>query len=96
MELWAGMAETGAAFATLDASLAAHRMHAASITGNPAFRAARLADARLVRERLLGRHEALGDRLSVAWHRLRKFSQHPRRTLAQRAFCHATLGRWSL
>ncbi len=96
MDLWADMAESGARFGMVGASLAAHRMHLASITGNPAFRRARVEDARRVRERLLGRKESMADHLIAAWHRLRKFSEHPARTLSQRAFCHATLGRWSL
>lgn len=96
MELWAAMAESGAVFGTMDASLAAHRMHLGSITGNPLFRRVRVADARLVRERILGREETPADRVLALWHRLRKFSEHPARTLSQRVFCYVTLGRWSL
>lgn len=96
MELWAGMAESGAAFATMEAALAAHRLHPDSITGSPDLRRARWDDARHIREQLLGRRESLTDRALVWWHRARKFSQHPGRTLSQRVFCYSTLGRWSL
>lgn len=96
MELWANMAESGAAFATMEAALAAHRLHPDSITGSPDLRRARWDDARHIREQLLGRQESLTDRALVWWHRLHKFSQHPGRTLSQRVFCYSTLGRWSL
>jgi len=96
MDLWAHMAESGAVFATMEAALAAHRLHPDSITGSADLRRARWDDARQIRERLLGRQESLTDRALVWWHRARKFSQHPGRTLSQRAFFHSTLGRWSL
>lgn len=96
MELWANMSEAGAVFATMDAALAAHRLHPDSITGSAGLRHARLEDARQIRERLLGREESSLDRALAWWHRARKFSQHPGRTLSQRVFCYSTLGRWSL
>ena len=96
MDLWATMAESGAVFATLEAALAVHRLHPDSITGSSELRRARRDDARMIRERLLGRQEVLRDRALAWWHRARKFSQHPGRTLSQRVFCYSTLGRWTL
>lgn len=96
MELWADMASAGAAFYLVDAFLAVHRLHAASISGNPQLRAQRLQDARAVREKVKGRRESSRDRFYGIVHRAHKFSEHPVRTLRQRRFVHSALNRWSL
>jgi glycosyltransferase involved in cell wall biosynthesis len=96
MELWADMALAGATFHSIDEFLAAHRLHAGSISGSLHLRKQRRQDARTVRQKVKGRNEALLDRLYSALHRVCKFSRHPRRTLTQRFFFHSTLGRWSL
>jgi glycosyltransferase involved in cell wall biosynthesis len=96
MELWADMALAGAAFHSVDEFLAAHRIHAASITGSPHLKKQRRRDARAVRQKMKGRRETLRDRLYSLVHRVRKFSGHPRRTLSQRMFFYSALNRWSL
>ncbi len=96
MELWADMALAGATFQCVDAFLAATRLHAASITGNPQWRKQRLEDARLVRQKVRGRPERARDRIHAVLHRVRKFADHPCRTLSQRLFLYSALRRWSL
>lgn len=96
MELWADMALAGATFHCVDAFLAATRLHPASISGSPYLRKQRLEDARVVRQKVRGRPEAVRDRLHAMLHRVRKFSGHPRRTLSQRLFLYSALRRWSL
>ena len=96
MELWADMAMAGAVFHAFDEFLAAHRLHVDSVTGCPHLRKQRRLDARAVRQRMKGRREALSDRLYSLFHRIRKLSGHPRRTLNQRLFFYSTLHRWSL
>ena len=96
MELWADLAKGGAKFKTIDAFLAAFRLHDESITGNAGLRARRRADARIVMAEMRGRPENQADRLWHLAHRLAKFSQHPLRTVRQRAFFASVLKRWSL
>jgi glycosyltransferase involved in cell wall biosynthesis len=96
MELWADMALAGAAFHCVDEFLAVSRLHAASITGSPQLRQQRLEDARVVRQKVRGRPEMTRDRVYSVFHRVRKFSGHPLRTLNQRLFLYSALRRWSL
>jgi glycosyltransferase involved in cell wall biosynthesis len=96
MELWAALAVTGARFRSIDAFLAAFRLHNASITGRAELRRQRRDDARAVMAELKGRPELPIDRLLHLAHRVLKFSSHPLRTLRQRAFVHSVLKRWSL
>jgi hypothetical protein len=96
MELWADMASAGATFHLIEAFLAVHRLHGASISGTPHLRKQRSLDARTVREKVRGRREVGIDRLRSLAHRIRKFSNHPLRTFNQRLFFYETLHRWSL
>lgn len=96
MELWADMAQAGARFRRIEAFLAAFRLHAASITGRAEMRRRRREHALAVLEKVRGRPASLSDRVLSSLHRLRKFSQHPARTLRQRVFFYSTLDRWSL
>lgn len=96
MELWADLARSGARFSTIDACLAAFRLHGESITGRRELGRRRRADARAVMEAMRGRPESSADRVMHLLHRLAKFSRHPVRTLRQRLYFRATLGRWSL
>lgn len=96
MALWADMARAGARFRTVNAFLAAFRLHAQSITGSAALRAQRMRDSVVVMEELRGRPETATDRALRILHRALKFSRHPRRTLSQRLFFRSTLHRWSL
>ena len=96
MELWADMARQGATFRSTDDFMAAFRLHLGSITGSPDMRAQRQRDALVVMEQMRGRPESRLDRLIGLYHRLRKFSSHPQRTIRQRLFFRTTLKRWSL
>jgi len=96
MELWAEMAATGTVFRSLDAFLAAFRLHADSITGRPELRHLRREHARSVASGVLGRPESAADRALHYVYRAMKFSRHPARTVRQRLFFYNTLGRWSL
>lgn len=96
MELWGDMARAGATFHSLDAFVAAFRLHPASITGSFKYRQRRMADARAVMEAMRGRPETFRDRTLSLIHRLWKFSSHPRRTMHQRFFFHRELRRWTL
>ena len=96
MELWADLAASGATFRTVDAFLAAFRLHDGSITGRVDMAGIRREHAREVMAELKGRPELPIDRLLHLVHRLLKFSTHPARTLRQRAFVHSALRRWSL
>jgi len=96
MELWADLAAAGARFGRIEAFLAGFRIHADSITGNPANRALRRRHARAVIERMRGRSETLLDRVFHYLYRGMKFSRHPLRTLRQRRFFFSTLRRWSV
>jgi glycosyltransferase involved in cell wall biosynthesis len=96
MELWADMAAVGARFESIDAFLAAFRIHGGSITGNPGNRLLRRQHARLVMARSRGRAETRADRALQLVHRALKFSRHPFRTLRQRAFFYSTIKRWSV
>lgn len=96
MELWADMARSGARFASIEAFVAAFRLHDASITGSADHRRRRRQDARVVMQQLAGRPESSLDRVLHYAYRAVKFSSHPGRTLRQRAFFLASLRRWSL
>jgi glycosyltransferase involved in cell wall biosynthesis len=96
MELWADLALAGARFRAVDEFLAAFRLHDRSISGSEHLRRQRRQDALAVRQKMRGHIEAAGDRLYELFHRLRKFSGHPYRTLTQRWFFRSTLHRWSL
>lgn len=96
MRLWADMASAGARFHACDEFLAAFRLHADSLTGNPAFSRQCRRDTRAILRTVRGRPETAADTALTVLHRLRKVSAHPRRTIGQRLFVHATLGRWSL
>jgi hypothetical protein len=94
--LWVEMARVGATFTTIDAPLAAHRIHPASISGSTRFRRQRVLDLHTIQREVRGRREIPRDRFFSALYRLRKFSGHPGRTLRQRWFVYSTLGRWTL
>lgn len=96
MELWADLAAAGARFDTMDAFVAAFRLHGGSITGRADQRARRRLDARQVMAEAAGHAESNADRWAHVLHRALKFSRHPARTLRQRWFFYTTLGRWSL
>lgn len=96
MELWADMATTGAQFRPIDAYLSAFRLHEGSITGRADLGHRRRQHARAVMEELRGRPESSWDRLLHFAHRVLKFSDHPARTLRQRAFVYSELRRWTL
>jgi glycosyltransferase involved in cell wall biosynthesis len=96
MELWADLARRGARFKTVEAFLAAFRLHGASITGAADLRSRRRADARAVMAEMRGRPENQIDRCLHVLHRALKFSGHPVRTIQQRAFFWSILKRWSL
>lgn len=95
MELWADLARSGARFRLVEAFLAAHRIHAASISGGIRHVRARRDDARAVMAEFRGRPERRTDRLWHGLYRLAKFGRHPARALRQRAFFRANLGRWT-
>lgn len=96
MELWADLALAGARFHRFDEFLAVSRLHQASITCRLELRRQRRQDARAVRQKVKGRIETSGDRFYAMVERLRKFSEHPLRTLNQRLFFYSTLHRWSV
>lgn len=96
MELWAAMARSGATFATIDAHLAAFRLHPRSITGRADLRQKRRQDARDVATALDSQTDTAFDRVLHYWHRAGKFARHPLRALRQRWFLYSVLGRWSL
>lgn len=96
MELWADMSRAGAAFGTVDAHLAAFRLHSDSITARPDQRNRRQADARAVAAELNGGRETSLDIAQHYWHRAMKFARHPMRALRQRWYFRSTLQRWSL
>jgi len=96
MELWAALAATGARFGTLDAFLAAFRLHEASITGRAGLRRRRREHARAVMAEFKRRPEMPIDRVMHVFYRTIKFCGHPARTLRQRAFVHSVLRRWSI
>jgi glycosyltransferase involved in cell wall biosynthesis len=96
MELWADLARTGARFRSLDAHIAAFRLHDESITGRASLRGRRQDDARRVMAQMRGRPESGFDRVRHLWHRSVKFARHPGRTIRQRAFVYSALKRWSI
>ena len=96
MELWADLALAGARFHTFDEFLAVYRLHGGSITCRTQLRQQRRRDARAVRQKVKGRRETPRDGVIAAFQRLRKFSEHPLRTLNQRWFFYSTLHRWSV
>jgi glycosyltransferase involved in cell wall biosynthesis len=96
MELWADLARTGARFRSLDAHLAAFRLHGDSITGRASLRPRRQDDARKVMAQVRGRPESRLDRALHLGHRVAKLARHPARTLRQRLFFHSALRRWSI
>lgn len=96
MELWADLAKQGSRFRTIDAFLAAFRLHGGSITGRAGLRSRRRDDARAVMAEMRGRPESPLDRCLHVVHRILKFSRHPVRTLRQRAFFWSILKRWSI
>lgn len=96
MELWADMAEAGARFRSVNAFMAAFRLHGGSITGGSEHRDRRISDSIEVMERLRGRPENQVDRALRLVHRVLKFSRHPHRTIRQRIFFRSVLQRWSL
>jgi glycosyltransferase involved in cell wall biosynthesis len=96
MELWAALAAAGARFETLDAALAAFRLHPQSLTGNPAHQQRRRDDARAVESELRGGPETLKDQLVRACFRAMKFARHPVKNLRRRAFFYSVVKRWSL
>lgn len=95
-QLWADMALAGATFHVIDAPLAVHRIHPASISGDARLRRQRSDDMSTIQRMLRGRCEIPRDRLYSLLYRMRKFSGHPGRTLRQRWFFYSTLRRWSL
>lgn len=96
MELWADMAQAGARFRSVNAFMAAFRLHAGSITGGTENRDRRMRDSIAVMERLRGRPEDRRDRVLRFVHRVAKFLHHPHRTVRQRLYFWSTLRRWSL
>jgi glycosyltransferase involved in cell wall biosynthesis len=96
MELWAELAAAGARFHLLDEFLAVFRLHQDSLTGNRLFGEQARQDIRGILRKVRGRKESTGDAALQLFHRLRKFSTHPRRTLGQRMFLYSALGRWSM
>jgi hypothetical protein len=96
MELWAALAATGARFGTLDANLAAFRLHPYSLTGDPAQQQRRRDDARAVERELGSGPETLQDQLFRVFFRATKFVRHPVKSLRRRAFFYSILKRWSL
>jgi hypothetical protein len=96
MELWADLARTGATFQTLDARIAAFRIHSASITGGSEMAERRRHDARAVMSETRGRPEGAADRIWHLMHRLMKVLGHPIRTLRQRLFFRRIVKRWTL
>ena len=95
-QLWATMACAGATFHTVDVALAVHRIHAASISGDPRHRRQRSRDLGTIQRLIRGRSEIPTDRLFSFLYRFHKFSDHPARTFRQRWFFYSTLGRWTL
>jgi glycosyltransferase involved in cell wall biosynthesis len=96
MELWAEFLKIGASFATLDAHLAAFRLHPDSLTGSPAHQRTRRQDARSVMRELNGASSPAKEVLAEAFYRLLKFTEHPIQSLQRRAFFYSLLRRWSL
>jgi len=96
MELWADMALAGARFRSMDEFVAAFRLHTGSITGAAGLRQLRRRESIAVMERLRGRPDSFLKPMLRFYHRARKFSEHPLRTLNQRLYFHRTIGRWSL
>jgi glycosyltransferase involved in cell wall biosynthesis len=96
MELWADLARTGAVFRTMEARLAAFRIHDASLTGRADLRTRRRADARAVAAEFGGSRDSASDRGRHYWYRARKFLRHPARALRQRWFFRSVAGRWSV
>jgi glycosyltransferase involved in cell wall biosynthesis len=96
MELWARLAATGARFHTLDAFLAAFRLHENSITGGTDAQHRRRMDARAVMAEVRGRPEGPLDRAGHAFFRAAKFARHPIRNFKRRAYVFRTVKRWSL
>lgn len=95
MELWSDMARAGASFHNFDDFMAAFRLYPESITGSEHLREIRMRDARKVMDLARGRPESFVDRIWALYHRARKFSTHPRRTVRQRLFIYSALQRWS-
>ena len=94
MELWADMARAGARFHSMEAFVAACRLHPDSITGSPTFREMHRRDALRVMQKM-GAAPASRMRATLSFmHRTAKFLTHPRRTLQQRLFFYSTLHRW--
>jgi glycosyltransferase involved in cell wall biosynthesis len=96
MELWADLSRSGAVFRSIDAFLAAFRLHPQSITGGTGMAERRRLDARAVMAEIRGRPETAIDRARHLLQRLSKFARHPVRTIRQRLFFRRTLRRWSL
>jgi hypothetical protein len=96
MELWSDLTRTGARFGTLDAHLAAFRLHDQSITGRAGMRRRRIDDAREVRTELRGRPEGWIDRGWEGYFRTVKALRHPVRWVRRRLFFFSTLQRWAL
>lgn len=96
MELWARLALTGARFGSIDAHLAAFRLHPNSITGGSDLRIRRRLDARAVMAEVRGRPEGRLDRAGHTIYRFMKFLQHPAYSFKGRAYVFRMLKRWSL
>jgi glycosyltransferase involved in cell wall biosynthesis len=96
MELWAALATSGARFETLNANLAAFRLHPGSLTANPAHQQRRKDDARAVSRGLNGGSHTFTDQLARVWFRALKFARHPIQAVRRRAYFYGTLKRWSL
>jgi glycosyltransferase involved in cell wall biosynthesis len=96
MELWAALAQAGSAFRSIDRFLAAFRLHAGSLTGDPRRAERRRLDARAVMAEVRKRPESSVDRRIHLIYRVLKFVRHPLRALRQRLFVRSELSRWSL
>jgi len=94
-ELWGDMARAGASFHSVEAFMAAFRLHPESITGNPTFRDLRRRDALKVMHKMGARPQSSITTMLTFLHRAAKFLTHPQRTFRQRLFFYSTLHRWS-
>ena len=93
-ELWGDMAKAGASFHSIEAFMAAFRLHPESISGNPRLRELRRKDASILMQKLGARRQPQVATMLGFLHRAAKFLSHPHRTFRQRLYFYSTLHRW--
>lgn len=94
-ELWADMALAGSVFRSVDAFVAAFRLHPDSITGSPRYREIHRRDVIRVMQKVDTSPPSARTSLLQFVHRAAKFLTHPHRTFRQRLFFYSTLHRWA-